>query len=96
MRYFMGNDDILYIETSTSPHKIVMYTYSQIIEFYGSITDFSNELDARFRVIHRSRIVNVDKLKSINKRNKSLTLDNDITIYASTREFRKLINSMNV
>lgn len=83
-------DDILYIETSTLPHRIVMYTYSQRIEFYGSITDIQQELDNRFKVIHRSRIVNIDKLKSVDKQSRALNLDTGITVYASAREFRKL------
>lgn len=86
-------DNILYIETSTSPHKLIMYTYNQIIEFYGSITDIQNELDDRFKVIHRSRIVNIDKVISINKKNKSLTLDNDVIVYASIRAFKKIFSN---
>ena len=88
-------DDILYIETAAQPHKIVMHTYNKRIEFYGRIAKIQSQLDERFILAHRSRIINTEKIVSIDKKNRAVSFDNGQTTYVSVRAMSNVLNSIN-
>ena len=65
--YTIPQKDIISIQTSASEHKIVVCTLNNQIEFYGTMKDIEDELDETFFKVHRSYIINIKYLKSINK-----------------------------
>lgn len=60
-------DNILFFETSSSVHKINLYTENKTIEFYSKMKDVEALLDNRFCRCHQSYIVNKDKIKEIDR-----------------------------
>ena len=46
-------DDILYFETSSRSHFVILRGKKQWIEFMGNLSDIADELGERFLKIHR-------------------------------------------
>lgn len=59
-------DDILYIETAPVPHKLIAHTKTNVVEFYGKIAEVA-KLDAIFYQTHRSFVVNVSNVTSVDR-----------------------------
>lgn len=59
-------DDILYIETAPVPHKLIAHTKSNLVEFYGKIAEVA-KLDDIFFQTHRSFVVNVNNVTSVDR-----------------------------
>lgn len=83
-------DDILYFETSTKIHKIILHSNNRIIEFYSKMKDLENILDERFLRCHNSFIINKDKIKEIDIKNRIAYLINNDECPISTRAIKKL------
>lgn len=63
-------DEILFFETSSRPHFVILHGRHQRIEFIGNLSDIEKELGPRFLKIHRSYLVALDKIDEVNlKRN---------------------------
>lgn len=60
-------DEIICIETSSSNHKLIIYTVNRRIEFYGTLKKFCEELDDNFYQTHRSCVVNTKYIKEISR-----------------------------
>ena len=60
-------NDILYFETSTIPHKVVLYTFTERIEFYGKISDIIKR-DNRLFLCHRSFVINPANVTRLDKK----------------------------
>lgn len=58
-------DDIYYFETSARSHHVILHGKNQRIEFLGNLTDIEKELGEGFLKIHRSYIIALDKIDSI-------------------------------
>lgn len=58
--------DILYFETSSTPHKVVLYTFTERIEFYGKISDIAKG-DERLFLCHRSFVINPANVTRLDK-----------------------------
>lgn len=85
--YFIDTDKINYIEVF---HKdVFIHTDDETLRCHKSIADFEAEL-ARFGFFrtHRSYLVNVSKIKSIN--NKKAVMKNGDTVYTSEKNYTKL------
>lgn len=86
---FVDYDDIIYFESSSNPHRIILHMTNRIIEFYGSLKDY-DDLDERFFRCHHSYIVNKDYIKSVNKKERIVNFTNGETCYVSIRNIKKL------
>lgn len=62
-KYMVPCNKILYFESSS--RKIVLRSKSQEFEFYGSLEKISKELPESFIRVHRSYIVNTEKISEI-------------------------------
>lgn len=82
---------ILFIETSPTIHKLLLHYDDKIIEFYGKIKEFENLLDDRFCRCHNSFLINKDKIKEINKKDRIAYMINDKECLISTRGLKLLI-----
>lgn len=83
-------DNILFFETSHTPHKIILHAKNRRIEFYGNLKNIEKELDERFYRCHESFIVNRDNIKQVNKTKRIISMVNGQECVASIRGLRKL------
>jgi len=70
----LNMDEIIYIETTHVRHKLRIYAKNRVIEFNTELKKLEEQLDERFIRPHKSYIINKDKIASINKREKVLTM----------------------
>lgn len=63
--YTIDYDDIIYFETSSIKHKIILHCINREMEFPGNMVDIQGMLDDRFYRCHRSFILNKDKIDHI-------------------------------
>lgn len=82
--------DILFIETSSTPHKIRVHEENRQIEFYGNLKDMEQKLTPNFYRCHKSYIVNKDKIDEINLKNNKIIMVNGEECLVSFRYKRGL------
>ena len=81
---------ILFFETSSTIHKIIIHCENRQVEFYGQMKELEKSLDQRFCRCHTSFIVNKDKIKEIDKKNRVAYLINGEECLISTRNIKML------
>ena len=86
-------DDILYFETAKKRF-IALRTKNMYIEFSGTLKDIESKLDNRFIRCHKSYIINKSKVKSIDKKQRIITMDGGNKCYVSLSLLKKTINSI--
>ena len=77
-------DEILYFETS-SPHKITLHGTDRQIEFRGNLKEVEFRLDERFVRCHKSYIININKIKQIDKKKRLVYILNGAVCNVSIR-----------
>lgn len=85
-------NDILFFETSSTIHKIILHSINRQVEFYGKMKEIEKNLDDRFIRCHTSFIINRDKIKEIDKKNRIAYMINDEECLISTRSIKKLLS----
>lgn len=88
----MDYDKILFFETSPSAHKIILNGDNRIVEFYGKMKEIESQLDERFLRCHQSYIVNRDRIKEIQKKERLAIMDNGQTCDISVRGLKVFKN----
>lgn len=83
-------EDIIFFETAQIPHKVILYTISRRIEFYGHIGQILAELDDRFYQCHKSYIINRDHITMVDKKNREIYLNGENMCVASVRAIKGL------
>lgn len=83
-------DEILFFETSTNVHKIILHCKKREMEFWGKIKDIEKEVDERFYRCHRSFLVNKDNIREIDFRNRVIYMVNGDECLISTRMMKGL------
>lgn len=89
-------DEILFFETSTNIHKIILHAKKRIIEFNGQLKDIEKQLDYRFYRCHRSYIINKDNIAEVDFNNLIAHMNNGETCPVSVRlkkGLKKIISS---
>ncbi|KHF36529.1 Accessory gene regulator protein A [Paenibacillus sp. P1XP2] len=87
-------EDVLFFETSFSPHKIKLHERNRQIEFYGTLKELETQLDDRFYRCHKAYIVNLDNIREIDKRKRIILMANGETCYVSFRYYGGLVQAM--
>lgn len=67
-------DEICYIGSIKSSHKLILYYENGMIEFYALLKEVEKKLDNRFLRCHKSIIVNKDKITEVDKKEHMLTV----------------------
>ncbi len=67
-------DEICYIASIKSTHKLTLYYENGIIEFYALLKEVEKQLDERFMRCHKSIIINKDKITSVDKNEHTLLI----------------------
>ncbi len=78
--YTISLNDILYIKHDNIQRKSIIKTTCNEYSTYKSLVTLIKMLDGRFVRIHRSCIVNFDRINAINKKDKIVTFDNNENI----------------
>ncbi|MFA5152285.1 MAG: LytTR family DNA-binding domain-containing protein [Clostridia bacterium] len=83
-------NQMFYIETSATAHKVILHANDRQIEFYGNLDKIIKVLDKRFCRCHKSFIVNKEKIKEVDKKNRVIRLTNDEVCLVSRRMFKEI------
>lgn len=86
-------NDILFFETSSTIHKVILHCTNRQVEFYSKMKEIEKNLDSRFCRCHNSFIVNKEKIKEIDKKNRIAYMVNGEECLISTRGIKNLINT---
>lgn len=63
--------DILFFETASTPHHVLLHTPNSRMDFLGSLNELETQLGNRFIRTHRAYLVAVDKIEAVDlKRNR--------------------------
>lgn len=87
-------DDILFFETSSRPHFVILHGLHQRIEFIGSLSDIEKELGKSFLKIHRSYLVAINKIDYVDLKKNILKIGNS-ECSISRRMKSELLKRMN-
>ncbi|MBP2620353.1 LytTR family transcriptional regulator DNA-binding domain-containing protein [Streptococcus panodentis] len=85
-------NEIYYFETSEVPHKLILYTKTQRLEFYGQLSEVVDH-DKRLIRCHRSFVVNPGKISSIDKDKKMVFFPNGASCYVSRYKMKGLLEA---
>ncbi len=88
-------NEILFFETSSNIHKIILHTQKRIIEFKGQLKDIEKQLDQRFYRCHRSYIINKDNISKIDFNTLTIYMKNGETCPISVR-LKKGLKKFNI
>ncbi|MGL5354725.1 MAG: LytR/AlgR family response regulator transcription factor, partial [Clostridium sp.] len=84
-------NDIIFIETSTNSHKVIIHEKNKSTEIFTTLKDISDKLDERFYRCHRAYIVNKEKIKEINKVDRVVYMNTGAECLASFRLIKGLL-----
>jgi len=84
-------EDILFLETSEKAHKIRVHEMNSQKEFYATLKEIEEQLGSDFYRCHKSFIVNVRKIKEINKTLGCAIMANGEQCYISNKYYKGLI-----
>ena len=87
--YTLPVKDIIYVMTDTIERKIIIKTDYVQFKVSKSLVEMENLLPSQFKHSHRACIVNVDRIRMIDKRNNKIIFDNDEAIDLLSKNFRK-------
>lgn len=81
--------DIYFIETSSSPHKLELHEKNGYYEFYGKLKEFEELAKSLYRC-HKSFLINLQHVKELNAKERTVTMANGAVCSISFRLFREL------
>lgn len=84
-RISVDYNDILFFETSSNIHKVILHAKDRQIEFSSTIKDIEKMLDDTFIRCHRSFLVNKSNIQEIDTKNRIIYFINGETCLMSTR-----------
>ncbi|MCI9216386.1 LytTR family DNA-binding domain-containing protein [Lachnospiraceae bacterium 42-17] len=83
-------DDILFFETSSNVHKVILHAKERQIEFSSTMKELTSTLGDYFVRCHRSFLVNKNNIKEVDVKNRILYFTNGETCMMSTRMMKGL------
>lgn len=88
-------EDILYFKAAESSHKVILVSRNGLFEFYNSLDDIE-KLSNQFYRCHRGYIVNLDNVKSFDKKKATVVMENDEhcpVAYRRLKEFEQTLQN---
>lgn len=67
--------DVMFIETSQVPHKLILHLSQNTIEFYGKISEIESLSESLIR-IHKSFVINIGNINTIDKKKCEAIMNN--------------------
>jgi two-component system, LytTR family, response regulator AgrA len=89
---YFNIDEILFFETTNKDHRIRIHTCDEQLEFYGTLKDIEKSVSENYYKPHRSYLVNIKKIKSIDKDKLIIHMINGEVCYIASRYLRGLLN----
>ena len=83
-------EDILFFETSSNIHKVILHAKDRQIEFPGALKELTGVLDGNFVRCHRAFLVNKNNIKEVDTKNRIIHFANGETCLMSTRMMKGL------
>lgn len=91
--FLLAANEIIYVETTSIPHQLRLVTLQQEILFYDQLGDLQQRLPQFIRC-HRSYLINPQYVTAINRRERLITLINDIQIPVARNMVAKLCENI--
>lgn len=89
-RISVDYNDILFFETSSNIHKVILHAKDRQIEFSSTIKELEKILDDTFVRCHRSFLVNRNNIQEIDTKNRIIYLINGETCLMSMRMMKSI------
>lgn len=89
-RIVIDYNDILFFETSSNIHKIILHAQKRVIEFTGQLKDIEQQLDYRFYRCHTSYIINKDNISDVDFKALQVHMNNGENCPISVRKKKGL------
>lgn len=83
---------IYFLETSVTPHKVILYGENMMYEFYGKMNDLEKEYPELMRV-HKSYLINLSKVKSIDYKSRTILFPEEYVCSFPLAKVKLLRNS---
>ncbi|MBC1892018.1 response regulator transcription factor [Listeria booriae] len=84
-------DDILFLETTGNARRVTLHGKERQLEFYGSLKDLDEQFDEDyFFRTHKSFIVNLDRIKVVDFKTRTITMVNGAECLVSMRKVKEL------
>ena len=87
-------DAILFFETSSNEHRLVVHTIDKSMEFFGKMKEIEKEMGEDFIRCHRAYLVNKRNIQEVNYSEKIIIIKNHASCPISSRMRGKLKKSM--
>jgi len=84
-RITIDYSDIVFFETSSNIHKIILHAKKRVLEFTGQLKDIEKQLDYRFYRCHRSYLINKDNISEVDFNELMVYMNNGETCPVSVR-----------
>ena len=91
-------NDIVFFQTSSNIHKVILHAQKRIIEFTGHLKDIEQQLDNRFYRYHTSYIINKDNIVDVDFKELIVHMNNGEICPVSVRKkkgLKKLVTVLN-
>ncbi len=89
-RIVIDYNDIIFFETSSNIHKIILHAKKRVIEFTGQLKDIEQQLDYRFYRCHTSYIINKDSISGVDFKELTVRMKNGESCPVSVRRKKGL------
>ena len=86
-------EEIMFFESSTVPHKLILHMDNSQLEFYGSIKEVA-EIGSDFYRCHKSFVVNIKNVLNVDKTQKEVEVVNGEFCLVSVRGMKGLIQAI--
>lgn len=83
--YQIPVEEILFFETSSGHHKVVLHTENRMLEFRGDLNGVESEIKEGFLKVHRSYFIALNKIVRVNYADNTVELKGGRTCYLSRR-----------
>ena len=83
-------EDILFFETSSNIHKVILHAKDRQIEFPSTLKELTGVLDGNFVRCHRAFLVNKNNIIEVDTKNRIIHFANGETCLMSTRMMKGL------
>lgn len=83
--YPVDFSEMTYLHRDTQERRVIIHTRRREFKVSKNLTELQNQLDERFFVSHRSCIVNIEHVKSVDLKEESITFLHGETIFLLSR-----------
>lgn len=87
---FLPIDKIIYLETSTAKHRLILHHEDGQLEIYGNLKEIEQR-SSDFVRVHHAFLVNKNHVLRLDKTNREIMMTNGLTVFGSVRLMKNLL-----